>query len=75
MHSAHGYFLSQFLSPLFNKREDQYGGVAANRARIHIEILDAIRDVVGADYPVLIKMNCQDFRKGGLIWKIPFISL
>ncbi|MHC1727390.1 MAG: NADH:flavin oxidoreductase [Syntrophobacteraceae bacterium] len=66
IHSAHGYFLSQFLSPLFNKREDQYGGVVANRARIHIEILDAIRDAVGTDYPVLIKMNCQDFRKGGL---------
>lgn len=66
LHSAHGYLLSQFLSPLFNKREDEYGGVTANRARIHIEILDAIRDAVGTDYPVMIKMNCRDFRDGGL---------
>ncbi len=66
IHSAHGYFLSQFLSPLFNRREDEYGGVVTNRARIHIEILDAIRDAVGTSYPVMIKMNCRDFRDGGL---------
>jgi 2,4-dienoyl-CoA reductase-like NADH-dependent reductase (Old Yellow Enzyme family) len=66
LHSAHGYLLSQFLSPIFNRRRDEYGGSIANRARIHVEILKAVRQAVGVDYPVLIKMNCQDFAEGGL---------
>lgn len=66
IHSAHGYLLSQFLSPLFNKREDEYGGSVANRARIHIEVLNAVRNAVGTGYPVMIKLNCRDFREGGL---------
>ncbi len=66
IHSAHGYLLSQFLSPAFNQREDQYGGNIHNRARILIEVLGTIRAVVGADFPVLIKMNCQDFIENGL---------
>lgn len=67
IHSAHGYLLSQFLSPAFNRRQDIYGGTPAHRARIHLEILDAIRKAVGKDFPVLIKMNCQDFVENGLI--------
>ena len=67
IHSAHGYLLSQFLSPIFNRRQDQYGGDICNRARIHLEICQAIREAVGKDYPVLIKMNCQDFVENGLI--------
>ena len=66
LHSAHGYLLSQFLSPIFNRRGDDYGGSIANRARIHVEILKAIREAVGLDFPVMIKMNCQDFAENGL---------
>ncbi|MBW2607258.1 MAG: NADH:flavin oxidoreductase [Deltaproteobacteria bacterium] len=66
LHAAHGYLLSQFLSPFFNKRSDRYGGNIENRAIIHLEILDAVRSYVGKDYPVLIKMNTRDFIEGGL---------
>ncbi len=66
IHSAHGYLLSQFLSPTFNKRRDEYGGSIQNRARIHLEVCHAIREAVGKDYPVLIKMNCRDFVEDGL---------
>ena len=66
IHGAHGYLLSEFLSPLFNKREDKYGGSIANRARLVVETIGAIRAAVGPDYPVLIKMNSEDFVPGGL---------
>jgi 2,4-dienoyl-CoA reductase-like NADH-dependent reductase (Old Yellow Enzyme family) len=66
IHSAHGYLLSQFLSPGFNQRTDEYGGSVSNRARIHQEVYRAIREVVGNDYPILIKMNCRDFDENGL---------
>ena len=63
---AHGYLLSQFLSPFFNKRSDRYGGNIENRTIIHLEIINAVRSYVGKDYPVLIKMNTRDFIEGGL---------
>jgi 2,4-dienoyl-CoA reductase-like NADH-dependent reductase (Old Yellow Enzyme family) len=66
IHSAHGYLLSQFLSPAFNRRTDDYGGGIGNRSRIHREILRAVRKVTGGNYPVLIKMNCRDFTDDGL---------
>lgn len=66
IHAAHGYLLSQFLSPYFNKREDEYGGNITNRARIVVEVLRRIREGVGERFPVLIKMNSQDFVEGGL---------
>ncbi len=66
IHSAHGYLLNQFLSPVFNQRIDEYGGKIQNRARIHVEICQTIRRVVGDDYPLLIKLNCQDFIENGL---------
>ena len=66
LHAAHGYLLSQFLSPFFNRRSDRYGGNIENRAVIHLEILDTVRSYVGKDYPVLIKMNTRDFIEGGL---------
>ncbi len=66
IHSAHGYLLSQFLSPWFNQREDQYGGSLENRARFLLEVYDAVRGTVGADYPVLVKLNAEDFVAGGL---------
>lgn len=61
IHAGHGYLLNQFLSPNFNRREDEYGGSAENRARIIYEIFDAIKKATSADFPVLIKLNCSDF--------------
>ncbi len=65
IHAAHGYLLSEFLSPFYNKRTDAYGGTVENRARIVLDILKAIRKVVGEAYPVLVKMNASDFVEGG----------
>ncbi len=66
IHAAHGYLLSQFLSPRFNKRTDAYGGPVENRARALLETLQSVRAAVGEDFPVLVKMNCQDFVDRGL---------
>jgi len=60
LHGAHGYLLSQFLSPYFNRRTDEYGGTIHDRARIIYEVLAAVRAAVGPDYPVFIKMHCTD---------------
>jgi 2,4-dienoyl-CoA reductase-like NADH-dependent reductase (Old Yellow Enzyme family) len=66
IHSAHGYLLSEFLSPIFNHRTDDYGGAIRNRARALLEVLQVIRKDVGHDYPIMVKINCQDFSKNGL---------
>ncbi len=66
IHAAHGYLLSEFLSPAFNHRRDAYGGPIQNRTRALIEILQGIRKATGADYPILVKMNCRDFLDTGL---------
>jgi 2,4-dienoyl-CoA reductase-like NADH-dependent reductase (Old Yellow Enzyme family) len=66
IHAAHGYLLSQFLSPVFNKRIDDYGGSLENQARFPLEVVRSVRVAVGRDYPVFIKMNSEDFLKGGL---------
>lgn len=66
IHAAHGYLLSQFLSPFYNRRTDSYGGSLENRARIVLEVLGSVRKAVGNDYPVLIKINSQDYLDGGL---------
>ncbi len=60
LHAAHSYLYSQFLTPYFNRRTDEYGGSIENRARIILETLEAVRNEVGPDYPVLIKMHCTD---------------
>jgi 2,4-dienoyl-CoA reductase-like NADH-dependent reductase (Old Yellow Enzyme family) len=65
LHAAHGYLLSQFLSPLVNRRTDEYGGTLANRGRMTLEVLRSVRHAVGPDYPVLIKVNAEDFAEGG----------
>jgi 2,4-dienoyl-CoA reductase-like NADH-dependent reductase (Old Yellow Enzyme family) len=65
IHAAHGYLLSEFLSPFYNKRTDQYGGSIENRARIVLEVFQNIRDAVGAQFPVMIKLNSEDFIDGG----------
>ncbi len=64
-HSAHGYLLSQFLSPLTNHREDEWGGTLENRARALIAIVTKARGVLGADFPISVKLNSADFQKGG----------
>ncbi len=66
IHAAHGYLLSQFLSPFFNKRKDAYGGCIENRARLAVETLRATRKGVGPDFPVFIKLNSEDFLPEGL---------
>ena len=66
LHAAHGFLLSQFLSPLFNRRSDQYGGSTANRSRIILEIIESIRSDVGRDYPIGIKINAADQIQGGI---------
>ena len=66
IHAAHGFLLSQFLSPAFNKRKDEYGGELENRARLVLEIVRIIRNTVGLKYPVLIKLNSEDFLEGGM---------
>jgi 2,4-dienoyl-CoA reductase-like NADH-dependent reductase (Old Yellow Enzyme family) len=66
IHAAHGYLFSQFLSPLFNRRTDDYGGPVANRARVIVETLHAVRRVVGDTTPILAKVNGRDCADGGL---------
>ena len=65
IHAAHTYLLSQFLSPYFNHRSDEYGGVVENRARAAIQVYEEIRSTVGVDFPVLIKINSADFLDNG----------
>jgi len=66
IHAAHGYLLSEFLSPFFNRRTDEYGGCIENRTRIVLDVLRSVRTAVGDGYPVLIKVNSEDFVDGGL---------
>ena len=65
IHAAHGFLLSQFLSPYFNKRRDQYGGSIENRARLVLEVYQSVRSRVGYHFPVMIKLNSEDFLEGG----------
>jgi 2,4-dienoyl-CoA reductase-like NADH-dependent reductase (Old Yellow Enzyme family) len=65
IHAAHGFLLSQFLSPLFNKRRDEYGGAIANRMRLLLESIEATRAAVGPDFPVAVKLNSSDQLEGG----------
>lgn len=66
IHAAHGFLLSQFLSPLFNQREDAYGGSIESRMRILIEVVDAVRDAVSSSFTVFVKLNASDQLDGGL---------
>lgn len=65
IHAAHGYLLSQFLSPLSNKRSDRWGGSLDNRARLLLEIVRAVRAVVSPQFCVAVKLNSADFQRGG----------
>jgi 2,4-dienoyl-CoA reductase-like NADH-dependent reductase (Old Yellow Enzyme family) len=66
IHAAHGYLISQFISPFTNVREDQWGGSPENRMRFPMAVLKRVREEVGERYPVLIKLNSADFLEGGL---------
>ena len=65
LHAAHGFLLNQFLSPLFNKRTDAYGGSLQNRMRLLLEVIGAVRSAVGPEFPVGIKLNATDQLEGG----------
>jgi 2,4-dienoyl-CoA reductase-like NADH-dependent reductase (Old Yellow Enzyme family) len=65
IHAAHGYLISQFLSPNINNRTDQWGGAIDNRARLLLTMVDKIRAKVGPDYPIGVKLNSADFQRGG----------
>jgi 2,4-dienoyl-CoA reductase-like NADH-dependent reductase (Old Yellow Enzyme family) len=65
LHAAHGYLLSQFLSPLTNQRQDQWGGSIANRARLLLEVVRAVRRRVAPGFCVAVKLNSADFQRGG----------
>lgn len=65
IHAAHGYLLSQFLSPHINKRQDAWGGSLDNRARLLLTIVERVREAVGDEFPVCVKLNSSDFQKGG----------
>jgi len=65
IHAAHGYLISQFLSPLTNKRTDDWGGDPIRRARFLLETVQAVRETVGDDFPIAVKLNSADFQKGG----------
>jgi 2,4-dienoyl-CoA reductase-like NADH-dependent reductase (Old Yellow Enzyme family) len=65
LHAAHGYLLSQFLSPLLNRRTDEWGGDLRGRARVLIEIVRCIRRACGPRFVVAVKVNSNDFQRGG----------
>ncbi|SHI66859.1 NADH:flavin oxidoreductase / NADH oxidase family protein [Desulfosporosinus lacus DSM 15449] len=66
IHSAHGYLLNQFFSPLSNKRTDEYGGTIHNRLRLHLQIIAAVKAVVGNDFPLLLRLGACDYKEGGI---------
>jgi 2,4-dienoyl-CoA reductase-like NADH-dependent reductase (Old Yellow Enzyme family) len=65
VHAAHGYLISQFLSPLVNRRDDEWGGPLENRARLLLDVVGAIRTVVSPSFALAVKLNSADFQRGG----------
>jgi 2,4-dienoyl-CoA reductase-like NADH-dependent reductase (Old Yellow Enzyme family) len=65
IHSAHGYLLNQFFSPLTNRRRDEYGGDLHGRIKLHLEVIAAVRAAVGEEYPVLLRLGAADYLDGG----------
>src|SRR5207342_2862638 len=68
VHAAHGYLLHEFLSPLVNTRTDRYGGSFENRARLCLEVVEAVRDAWPEGLPVFVRISATDWVKGG--WDI-----
>lgn len=65
IHSAHGYLLNQFFSPITNRRTDEYGGILQNRIRLHLEVIAAVREAVGEEHAVLLRLGAIDDLEGG----------
>jgi 2,4-dienoyl-CoA reductase-like NADH-dependent reductase (Old Yellow Enzyme family) len=65
IHAAHGYLISQFLSPLTNHRQDKWGGAIENRARLLIEVIKQVKAACGTDFSISTKLNSADFQRGG----------
>lgn len=65
IHSAHGYLLNQFFSPITNLRTDAYGGSVEKRIKIHLQVIEAVRQAVGPDYPILLRLGAADFVESG----------
>ncbi len=65
IHAAHGYLLSQFLSPRSNQRDDKWGGKLENRARLLLDVVSTVRSSIGPDFPLCVKLNSADFQRGG----------
>lgn len=65
LHVAHGYLLHQFLSPITNKRDDRYGGSVENRMRYPLEVFNAVRNVLPADKPIMVRVTATDWIEGG----------
>lgn len=66
IHGAHGFLLSAFLSPLANKRKDEYGGSLENRAKLPLEIIRIVREAIGDSFPLFFRLGADDMRPGGL---------
>ncbi|QAA31073.1 NADPH dehydrogenase NamA [Clostridium manihotivorum] len=66
IHAAHGYLIHQFLSPLSNKRKDEYGGTVENRARFLNEVLEAVKEVWPKEKPILLRVSAYDYKDGGI---------
>ncbi|MBK8373938.1 NADH:flavin oxidoreductase/NADH oxidase family protein [Sphingorhabdus sp.] len=69
IHAAHGYLISQFLSPLANLRDDRWGGSLENRTRMLMFTINSVRTLVGPDFPVSVKLNSADFQRGGFAFE------
>ncbi len=69
IHAAHGYLLSQFLSPRANRRDDRWGGSLENRARMLLFAVNSVRAQVGPDFPISVKLNSADFQRGGFAFE------
>lgn len=69
IHAAHGYLISQFLSPRSNLREDRWGGSLENRARFLLFTVNTVRQLVGPEFPISVKLNSADFQRGGFAFE------
>lgn len=66
IHGAHGYLINQFMSPFSNKRTDEYGGTLGNRMRFALEVIEAVREAVGKEFPIIFRFNTCDYAEGGI---------
>lgn len=74
IHGAHGYLLSQFMSPLFNRREDAYGGSFEKRMRVPVEVIRGIRKRLGPDFPLFFRCSVEEYLPGGITLELAATS-